>query len=150
LSLPTIAAGIQKRAHALVQQKLSAGANGKAAQTQPTPVQLPEAPASVNVHLTVNGRQVQLTLRDSDESRLLARLDAVLQRYPLPPAEASSPRMEQGPGVVQQTWRADEADHERWALLVVAQDRGGLVQRTLEPSGSRSAPLRPLTLKRNA
>jgi hypothetical protein len=44
---------------------------------------LPEAPASVNVHLTVGGRQVQLTLRDSDESRLLARLDAVLQRFPL-------------------------------------------------------------------
>jgi hypothetical protein len=44
---------------------------------------LPEAPASVNVHLTVSGRQIQLTLRDSDEHRLLARLDAVLQRFPV-------------------------------------------------------------------
>jgi hypothetical protein len=42
-----------------------------------------EAPASVNVHLELAGRQVQLTLRDSDEGRLLARLDAILQRFPL-------------------------------------------------------------------
>jgi hypothetical protein len=46
-------------------------------------VPLSEAPASVNVHLQLAGRQVQLTLRDSDEGRLLARLDAVLQRFPL-------------------------------------------------------------------
>jgi len=44
---------------------------------------LPEAPASVNVHLELAGRQVQLTLRDSDEGRLLQRLEAVLQRFPL-------------------------------------------------------------------
>ena len=44
---------------------------------------LPEAPASVNVHLEIAGRQVQLTLRDSDEGRLLARLDAILQRFSL-------------------------------------------------------------------
>jgi len=44
---------------------------------------LPEAPASVNVHLEFSGRQVQLTLRDSDEGRLLQRLEAVLQRFPL-------------------------------------------------------------------
>jgi len=59
---------------------------------------LPEAPASVNVHLTLSGRQVQLTLRDSDESRLLVRLEAVLQRFPGHPAEASSPSTEQGKG----------------------------------------------------
>jgi hypothetical protein len=46
----------------------------------PTP--LPEAAASVNVHLELAGRQVQLTLRDTDEERLLQRLDAVLQRFP--------------------------------------------------------------------
>jgi hypothetical protein len=79
-----IAAGMQKRALALVQKKLAA-TNGhtQPAQTQPTPAPLPEAPASVNVHLTVSGRQIQLTLRDSDEHRLLARLDAVLQRFPV-------------------------------------------------------------------
>src|SRR5262245_17714843 len=45
---------------------------------------LPEAPASVNCHITVAGRQVQLTLRDHDEARLLVRLEELLQRYPLP------------------------------------------------------------------
>ena len=45
--------------------------------SHPTPAPLPEAPASVNIYLTVGGRQAQLTLRDSDEGRLLARLDAV-------------------------------------------------------------------------
>jgi hypothetical protein len=44
---------------------------------------LPEAPASVNVHLMISGRQVQLTLRDTDEGRLLARLQTVLAQYPL-------------------------------------------------------------------
>ena len=54
---------------------------------------LPEAPASVNVHLTIGGRQAQLTLRDTDESRLLARLEAVLARFPLPqaPPQAAAP-----------------------------------------------------------
>jgi len=37
------------------------------------PAPLPEAPACVNVHITIAGRQVQLTLRDTDEVRLLAR-----------------------------------------------------------------------------
>jgi hypothetical protein len=45
---------------------------------------LPEAPASVNVRFQVAGREVQLTLRDHDESALLARLEAVLAQYPLP------------------------------------------------------------------
>jgi hypothetical protein len=47
------------------------------------PAPLPEAPASVNVHLELAGRQIQLTLRDSDESRLLARLHAMLERFPV-------------------------------------------------------------------
>ncbi len=43
---------------------------------------LPEAPASANVHVTLAGRKVQVTLRDSDEQRLLARLEALLKRFP--------------------------------------------------------------------
>ena len=35
----------------------------------------------MNVHFELAGRQVQLTLRDSDESRLLARLDAILELF---------------------------------------------------------------------
>jgi hypothetical protein len=51
------------------------------------PQGLGEAPASVNCHITVAGRQVQLTLRDSDEGRLLERLQAVLAQFPV--AQAS-------------------------------------------------------------
>src|SRR5262249_1911 len=89
-----IARGLHVRATALAKQKLAQleGARNGQAETpsQPAPAQppapmapLPEAPASVNVHLELAGRQVQLTLRDSDEVRLLARLDAILQRFPL-------------------------------------------------------------------
>src|SRR6266705_5122344 len=88
-----IAAGLAKRVAARVRAQLDTPANGQAATpSQPTPAQaspavpatpLPEAPASINVHLELSGRQVQLTLRDSDEGRLLQRLEAVLQRFPL-------------------------------------------------------------------
>jgi hypothetical protein len=88
-----IAAGLAKRVAARVRAPLDAPANGQAATpSQPTPAQaspavpttaLPEAPASVNVHVELSGRQVQLTLRDSDEGRLLQRLEAVLQRFPV-------------------------------------------------------------------
>jgi hypothetical protein len=44
---------------------------------------LPEAPASANCHILLAGRQVQITLRDTDETRLLARLELLLQRFPV-------------------------------------------------------------------
>lgn len=52
------------------------------------PQGLGEAPASVNCHVTIAGRQVQLTLRDTDDGRLLVRLAKVLERYPLPEPHA--------------------------------------------------------------
>jgi hypothetical protein len=52
-----------------------------------TAAALPEAPASVNVHVTIAGHQVQVTLRGIDEQRLLARLHALLAQFP---AEADS------------------------------------------------------------
>ena len=52
---------------------------------------LPEAPASVNVRLQVAGREVQWTLRDTDEARLAVRLEALLQRYPVPQASSPAP-----------------------------------------------------------
>jgi hypothetical protein len=58
------------------------------------PPALPVAPASVNVHIIVAGRDVLLTLRDTDEVRLLCRLEEVLQHFPLP--QASSPPQERG------------------------------------------------------
>src|SRR5215510_1840023 len=42
-----------------------------------------EAPASVNVRVEVGGREVQITLRDTDEKRLLGRSEQVLAQFPL-------------------------------------------------------------------
>jgi len=52
------------------------------------PAALPEAPTSVNVRLTIAGREVQLTLRGVAEDEVLMRLERVLARYPAatPPA----------------------------------------------------------------
>jgi hypothetical protein len=44
--------------------------------------QLPEAPASANVRLDIAGGRVKVTLRDTDEGRLVARLHALLEQYP--------------------------------------------------------------------
>jgi len=109
-----IAAGLAKRASALTKQRLEqldAGSNGT---TTPTPDQapteapvavppqepiatpaLPEAPASVNFHTTLAGRQVQITLRDTDETRLLARLETLLQRFPMV-EESKEPAQKEG------------------------------------------------------
>jgi hypothetical protein len=57
---------------------------------------LPEAPASVNCYITIAGRQVQITLRDADETRLLQRLAAVLALYPLPQSAVQAPSQPQG------------------------------------------------------
>jgi hypothetical protein len=63
-----------------------------------TPAPLPEAPASVNVRLHIDGRECQLTLRDHDETRLLARLQAVLARYPVPTPSPAVQGQPQGTG----------------------------------------------------
>jgi hypothetical protein len=68
-----IAAGIAKRVRELLPPPPS-----PPMETGP----LPEAAASVNCHIMLEGRQVQITLRDTDENRLLQRLTTVLQRYP--------------------------------------------------------------------
>ena len=77
-----LAHGIYRRAGELVRDGLPTPPVVLEAPSQPAPAvptsPLPEAPASVNVHLELSGRQVQLTLRDSDEGRLLQRLEAVL------------------------------------------------------------------------
>ena len=56
---------------------------------------LPEAPASVNFHTTIAGRQIQITLRDTDETRLLARLEMLLQRFPVV-EEPKEPAQQEG------------------------------------------------------
>ena len=82
-----LAYGILKRTMALAQERCQARhqlpQQGGPQPEPPTAAQamaLPEAPASVNVRLTLHGREVQVTLRDSDEQRLLKRLAALLQQ----------------------------------------------------------------------
>ena len=53
----------------------------QAAPPGPVPA-LPAAPARVQMLLELCGRQGDWTLRDTDEIRLLARLEAVLTRMP--------------------------------------------------------------------
>jgi hypothetical protein len=87
-----IAAGLAKRAYPLAKTKLDVTTAPQNGHTEHQPVSarppvetvlaLPEAPASVNVHVTLAGRTVQVTLRDTDEQRLLARLEALLKRFP--------------------------------------------------------------------
>jgi hypothetical protein len=43
------------------------------------------------VYVEISGRKVQVTLRDTDETRVLARLEAVLQRFPAEEATAEAP-----------------------------------------------------------
>src|SRR2546425_364513 len=96
-----IAAGIHKRASALAKAKLD-HRNGTSTDASQPPTEqpqeqpqgeaapaLPEAPASANCHIIIEGRQVQVTLRDTDEQRLLARLAALLRQYPVaqPPTQ---------------------------------------------------------------
>ena len=80
-----LSAGLVRRTQELLPQST-------AVETAVVSQALPEAPASANCHIMIEGRQVQVTLRDTDEGRLLQRLQAVLQQYPVPqaPAQASS------------------------------------------------------------
>jgi hypothetical protein len=82
-----IAAGIAKRVQELLPE-VPAPAPQAAVAAPVASEPLYEAPASANVRLTIGGREVQLTLRDHDEARLLARLEEVLQRFPVPQTPA--------------------------------------------------------------
>jgi hypothetical protein len=88
-----IAYGIYKRAKTLAGEKVKAldAAKPQVAQTPVAPQALPEAPASVHVYIELAGRKVQVTLRDADETRLLHRLEALLQRFPSEAATEPEP-----------------------------------------------------------
>ena len=51
---------------------------------------LPEAPASANVRVMIAGREVMLTLRDTDEQALLVRLTGLLAQFPVSAAPNGS------------------------------------------------------------
>ncbi len=103
-----LAYGLYKRAYPLAKAKLEAATAPQNGHTAPQAVTeqpqvqpqgeavstLPETPASANVYVTLSGRKVQVTLRDSDEQHLLARLEALLQRFPVedePQGEQAQP-----------------------------------------------------------
>ena len=68
------------RLYRYIEKKLE----GQATPVEPAPsAPLPEAPCSVNVRINIDGRDCQLTLRDTDEARLLQRLTTVLKAYPV-------------------------------------------------------------------
>jgi hypothetical protein len=88
-----LSAAIARRA-----RELTAATAGGVAPPTPSTAPLPEAPASINVHITLAGRDCQLTLRDTDETRLLTRLETVLARFPVAaPALVQTPTMGQAP-----------------------------------------------------
>jgi hypothetical protein len=64
---------------------------------------LPEAPASCNVYITVDGHRLQITLRDQDEERLLTRMQKILDRFPAMAAETPPPAQPAEP-VVPEGW----------------------------------------------
>lgn len=70
-----LAVGLYRRASELLASS-TCGATPAAAAA------LPEAPASANARVMIGGHEVQITLRDTDDERLLTRLAALLARYP--------------------------------------------------------------------
>jgi hypothetical protein len=53
---------------------------------------LPEAPASVNLRVMVQGYEVMVTLRDRDEATLVTRLQTFLRRQDVKPVPKPAPR----------------------------------------------------------
>ncbi len=80
-----LAHGLYRRAIELVQvqEPVVEAQPAVTAETVQVPVQHTEAPSSLNFFTAIAGRQVQITLRDTDETRLLARLETLLQRFPI-------------------------------------------------------------------
>jgi hypothetical protein len=92
-----IAAGIQKRVQELLPQAPVEASAVAPVAAPVAPAALPEAACSVNCHVMVAGRQVQVTLRGTSEAEVLSRLEQVLQKYPvLPAGNAKNPRSASG------------------------------------------------------
>jgi hypothetical protein len=48
---------------------------------EPIATALPEAPASINAYIMLSGHKCQITLRDTDETRLMERMATLLAQY---------------------------------------------------------------------
>jgi hypothetical protein len=77
-----IAVAIAKRAHPLARKHLQEVVEPQPAIHATQSVSLPEVPASANVFISIQGRKVQLTLRDHDENSLLTWMETLLTRFP--------------------------------------------------------------------
>jgi hypothetical protein len=65
------------------------------------------------VRVTIAGREVQMTLRDSSEDRLIARLTAVIERYPVPEA-SSQPQGKNWCNIHKVPMRENHKDGKTW------------------------------------
>jgi hypothetical protein len=95
-----IATWIWRKARKAIEEQFASDATEQQSAEMPkatTPVasSLPEAPASCNVYVSIGGRNVQVTLRDTDEQHMLARLEALLQRFPVV-EEPKEPAQQEG------------------------------------------------------
>jgi hypothetical protein len=75
---------------------------------------LGEAPVSMNVQVQMAGRSVQITLRGTRETEVLARMEALLAKYPVAQAqEPASPSTPQCP-LHHVPMRLNEKHGEQW------------------------------------
>jgi hypothetical protein len=85
-----IAAGLHKRVKEMLKAEAPQTAEVDSHYANQPP--LPEAPSSINFQAQIGAFQVQITLRDSDEARLLARLDTLLKNGKVQPLPKPAPR----------------------------------------------------------
>jgi hypothetical protein len=123
-----LAFGICKRATTLTQERLgqevstahqpeeasepAAAALAPVLQAVATPLHH-EAPASANVYVQIAGHKVQVTLRDTDEQRVLARLTSLLAQFPAVTMEPAAPAPAAPVAVAQPACRFHGAENMR-------------------------------------
>jgi hypothetical protein len=99
-----LAAGLVRKAHALMPPT---------AEPAPAPV-LGEAPCSVNCHVMIGGRPVQVTLRGHDEGEVLTRLAVVLERYPQPQSTTKATQSQDWCPIHQTALLVNEKNGRQW------------------------------------
>jgi hypothetical protein len=111
-----LALGIARRARELTRAQAPAPAPA-------VPIPVVEVPAIASTMLTIEGRQVEVKLCDTDDARLVARLTALLQQFPLGATPTQAPaegwcaphgvQMRWNPGKDGKGWWSHKA-HDGW------------------------------------